>query len=121
MDFLIEIILFVIGFGFGIWYFGIVILPLFYGFPKALWGYFKKKLRLKASLIYLGIGIGWQIGLILIFALVETFIPITESGGFIFGSLVGFWFSVLFAIFRKETKKDMVIDFQEFTKKYEIK
>ncbi len=50
MSSLIEIILFIIGFLFSIWYFSTAILSLVYGFPKALLGYFRKELKFKASL-----------------------------------------------------------------------
>lgn len=123
MNILLEIILFVIGFLFGIWYFSTVVLSLVYGFPRSLIGYFKKELRLKIAFIYLAIFFGWQIGIIIFFTLIAILFPsffnlLYKSAGLSLGSLIGFWFSIFRAIFSEETRRDMTEDFSDFTKPY---
>lgn len=125
MNVFLNIIFLTLGFLFGIFYFSTIILSFFYGFPKALLGYFRKELRLKAVLHSLGIFLGWQIFIALIFILMAIFFPRifdfieTRSGALSFGSFMGFWYMAA-SLFRKNAREDLKLDYQEFIRPYKI-
>lgn len=121
--FILFLLLLWLGFFFGIFYFGVSAALLFYGFPKALIGFITGKLKFRASLYYLSIFIGWQLGIFVVFFIILVISPkalniIKENEALHIGSFLGFWFSVFKAIFSKSTRNDMADDYQEFTQPY---
>lgn len=125
---LTNIVLWIIGILFGIWYFSTPILTFFYGLPKALVGYFRKELKLKAALKCLAIFFGWNTLIIIFFVIIKLLFPnvskfLEEQGGnpFSFGFLIGLGLSVWVVIFSKQAREGIALDFQNFIKPYSTK
>ncbi len=123
MNLFINLLLFAIGYIIGTWYLSSVILPLIYGFPRSLIGYFKKEFGFKPALISLSFFIAWNLILIFIFILLTTFLPnildtVLGNSFFQIGSTAGFWFALLSIFFSKKARNDLDLDFQDFIKKY---
>lgn len=53
MSFVLELLGLMIGFQIGLWYTAMLVLPPFYGLPKAIRGYFRKELLLRAVVPYI--------------------------------------------------------------------
>lgn len=111
---LMEIILFVIGALFGAWWFSVIILPIFYGLPKAIMGTVNGQLRAKSILASLVAPLLWTFLFIVIAVILLKFIPrvayyLNGSTGFIFGQwfgIIGSLISAFSASGRKSLKED---------------
>jgi hypothetical protein len=112
----LEIFLFVTGFVLGLWYTTMLVLPLLYGVPKALIGYFRKTLYFKATLAFLVAPLLWTVFFFaaflgLAFFWNSAFELVRNSGGFNLGQALGTLMLVLNALFNKKTKADMKNEF----------
>jgi hypothetical protein len=123
MRIVLELLLFVTGFLAGLWYTTMLVLPLFYGVPKALAGYFRKNLYFKATLVYLITPFFWTV---LFFVILlgmavfwnSAFEYLRTSGGFNLGQTLGTLMLVVNALFNKKTRRDMKNEFDEFVLPY---
>ena len=123
MRVVLEIFLFIAGFVIGLWYTTMLVLPLFYGVPKALIGYFRKTLYFKATLAYLIAPLLWTVFFFiaflgLMFFWNSAFEYVLASGGFNFGQALGTLMLVVNVLFNKKTKTDMKNEFDEFVFPY---
>jgi len=117
-----EIVLFILGILFGAWWFTVIILPLFYGFPRTLWFTGKGVLRLKSSLHYFFIFFVWNIIFTTLIIVLWYFSPsivdyLYNSQGFTYGQMLG----VIGLLFRATTtggRKDLHDDFWAAMEKY---
>src|SRR6266436_4320161 len=96
---LLEIVLFVVGAGFGLLLFSVIVLPLFYGVPKSLYWIMRGKLKMKALFAYLVAPAIWTVLLVVVAVLLGTFWPganqyLYNSTGFFFGQ----WFGIIGAL-----------------------
>jgi hypothetical protein len=123
MKFLVELALFASGFFLGLWYATMLLLPVFYGIPKALLGYFRRQLSFKAVLFYLIAPFLWTVFLMLIilglaFFWNNAFEYVRTSGGFNLGQTLGTLMLVLNVLFDKKTRADMKNEFDRFVLPY---
>lgn len=112
---MLEFILLIIGILIGIWWYSVIILPLFYGIPKATYYISKGLLKKSAITFYLKSFILWT-GIFFAVALIlARFFPsvsnrLLESGGFAIGQFIGIGL-MMWRVFIKEGRKDLNIDF----------
>ena len=123
MTFIVELLLFVTGFLLGVWYTAMLVLPLFYGVPKALLAWFRKELHFRAVLAYLIAPFFWIVFFTAIFAGMRYFWRagfnyLHESGGFNFGDAVGSLTLIANALLSKKAHANMKIEFEEFVQPY---
>lgn len=123
MNFIVNLILFPIGFLIGIWYTSMLVLPIFYGIPKSLLGFFRGEIRFKATLMYLVAPVLWTLFFLVLFFLFATFWEtgfqnLRENGAFNWGHVLGSWFLILNAIFNSKSRSDMRADFEAFVRPY---
>lgn len=119
----LEIVLFVIGAGFSLLWFSVIVLPVFYGVPKSLYSIMRGRLRVKALFAYLVTPVIWTVLLVVVVLLLGTFWPranqyLYNSAGFFFGQ----WFGVIGALIRSITKagrQDLREDFSSATARYQ--
>jgi len=119
----LELLLFVTGFLFGVWYTAMLVLPLFYGVPKALFAWFRKELQFRAVLAYLIAPFFWIVFFTAILVGMRSFWRtgfnyLQESGGFNFGETLGILALIANALFSKKAKANMKIEFEEFVQPY---
>ncbi|MBL7141999.1 hypothetical protein ISS21_02870 [Patescibacteria group bacterium] len=112
---MIEILLLIIGFLLGVWWWSVIILPLFYGIPKSIYYIWKGLLKRTAANFYLKVLILWTIIFFVIaFALVRYFPNVSnilfESGGFAIGQLIGIIVSA-WRMLTKDGREDLSADF----------
>src|SRR3989338_11489885 len=110
-----SILLFPVGFLLGVWYTAMLILPLFYGIPRALAGYFRGQLRFKAVAAYLVAPISWTLFFMVAFFLMAYFWEsgfnyLRYNGGFNWGQTVGSLLLILNALFNRKSRMDMRAD-----------
>lgn len=112
---MVEFILLIIGVLLGIWWYSVIILPLFYGIPKSI--YYVRKGLLKKSVIsfylktfLLWVTIWFGVAFILAKYLPSLTNTLLESGGFGIGQLIGIGL-MIWRVFTKEGRKDLNIDF----------
>lgn len=123
MTILIEIILYTIALFLTLWWFTVIILPIFYGMPKVIYlSLAKKELEPKAIFIYLISPILWTIVFSIAAFLMVWFTPslvnqLYNSVGFFWGQWSGILFS-LYRAFSKKGRKDLKEDFDDFTSRY---
>lgn len=112
---MLGILLFFVGWALGFFIFGFIILPLFYGVPKAILWAAKGQLKKRAIWYYIRVFVFSNIFLLAI-ALLQTYlIPssrdvLYNSAGFFYGQWVGIGFSLLYALTRKG-RSDLDADF----------
>ena len=114
--------LFVIGAGFGLLCFSVIVLPVFYGVPKSLYWIIRGNLRIKALFVYLVTPAIWTATLVVVAVLLGMFWPsanqyLYNSAGFFFGQ----WFGVIGALIRsvaKSGRQDLREDFLSGTARY---
>ncbi len=112
---MLEFVLLIIGVFLGMWWYSVIILPLFYGIPKASYHISKGLLKKSAVTFYLKSFVLWTI-IFLTFALILIrFFPsvsgrLLESGGFAIGQYLGIGVMTL-RLFTKKGRKDLNIDF----------
>ena len=97
---MLEIVLLVVGVLLGIWWWSVIILPLFYGIPKAFYYVLKGLLRKSAILFYLSSFILWNLFFIVIAVILVMFFPqavntLRNSGTFGIGQIIGVAISVI--------------------------
>ena len=112
---MLEILLFMIGIALGIWWWSVIVLPLFYGIPKATYYVWKGVLRKSAITFYLTSFILWiVIFFVVSIILVKYFSNISrilmESGGFAIGQLIGIG-ACARRVFTKSGRQDLRADF----------
>ena len=120
---LLEIVLFMIGAGFGLLWFSVIVLPIFYGVPKSLYWIIRGKLRIKALFAYLVTPAIRTAILVLVAVLLGMFWPsanqyLYNSAGFFFGQ----WLGVIGVLIRSVTKsgrQDLREDFLSATARYQ--
>lgn len=122
---MIEILLYIIGILFGVLWFSVIILPIFYGIPRTIWFFGKGILRLKASTYYLKTFILWFVIFTLLIIFIQYLSPKTinylyNSAGFSYGQMTGI-FGSLFYAFTAKGRKDLSEDFWERMEKYSNK
>jgi hypothetical protein len=122
MNFL-EIVLFVIGTVLGLWWFSVIILPIFYGLPKLLYCILKGTLKGKALLPYLVSPVIWTVIFTGVAIILVRFMPkvsdyLYNSAGFYFGQ----WFGVIGGLIRSVSKSgrhDLREDFRSSMARYQ--
>lgn len=119
MDLLIDIGLFALGFVLGIFWFSVIVLPIFYGFPRALIWAGRGWLKWRASFTYLVVPIVWTATLFVVAYIIDYFFPdaaefLMKSAPFGWGQTAGILLSLVRAIFSRSTRADMSIDFLTF-------
>jgi hypothetical protein len=97
MTFVLELFLFVAGFLLGLWYTAMLVLPLFYGVPRAVFAWFRKELRFRAVLAYLIAPLLWTVFFTAILAGMRSFwyggfTYLQESGVSMLEMRLGPWF-----------------------------
>ena len=117
-----EIALFLLGILFGVWWFTVIILPLFYGFLRTLWFAGKGVLRLKSSLHYLYIFFVWNIIFTVLIIVLRYFSPsvvdyLYNSQEFLYGQMLGV-IGLLFRAMTASGRKDLHDDFWAAMEKY---
>lgn len=120
-----SILLFIMGFIFGIFWFAVIALPLVYGFPKSIWLVFQRQLRWSTPLKYLISPFVWSIAFTLIALAALTWAPnatatVADSAAFNLASLLAIGISILRCAFSAETRTDLRADFDAFTAPYRI-
>lgn len=123
MKTLLELVLFVLGFLLGLWYATMILLPLFYGIPKALVGYFRRRIALKVVFAFLVAPLLWTalfftafLGLAFLWN--SAFEYLLGSRGFDLGLVVGIFALVVNALFSKKSRADMKSEFDELVLPY---
>lgn len=123
MTVVVELLLFVTGFLFGVWYTAMLVLPLFYGVPKALFACFRKELPFKAVLAYLIAPFFWTVFFTAILVGMRSFWRVgfdylQESGGFNFGDALGSLTLITNALLSRKAQSNMKIEFEEFVQPF---
>jgi len=123
MAFVVELLLFVTGSLLGLWYTAVLVLPLFYGVPKALFAWFRKELQFRAVLAYLIAPFLWMVFLTAILAGMRSFWRtgfnyFQESGGFNFGDALGSLTLVTNALLSRKAQSNMKIEFEKFVQPF---
>jgi hypothetical protein len=123
MTFVFELLLFVTGFLLGLWYTSLLVLPLFYGVPKALFAWFRKELHFRAVLAYLIAASFWIVFFTAILVSMRSFWRggfnyLEESGGFNAGDALGCLVLIANALLSKDAKANMKSEFDEFVLPY---
>jgi hypothetical protein len=119
MSALLEIGLFFVGILLGILWFGVIVLPLFYGFPRALYWTLRRWANWRISLLYLLSPIGWTLGFAAVVLFMVPLLPefatyLANSSPFMNGQVFGFLLSVCRASFFKSARYDIARDFSNF-------
>ncbi|PKL72317.1 hypothetical protein CVV26_02015 [Candidatus Kuenenbacteria bacterium HGW-Kuenenbacteria-1] len=112
---MLEFILLIVGVFIGIWWYSVIILPLFYGIPKATYCISKGLLKKSAATFYLKSFILWTIIFFAVALILTRLLPsvsgkLLESGEFAIGQLIGIGL-MMWRVFTKEGRKDLNIDF----------
>lgn len=112
---MIEFLLLIVGILLGIWWWSVIILPLFYGIPKATYYVTKGLLKKSAAIFYLKSFTLWMIIWFAVAFILVKYSPnvagrLLESGGFAAGQLIGIGMSA-WRVFTKDGRKDLNIDF----------
>ena len=123
MTVVVELLLFVTGFLLGLWFTAMLVLPLFYGVPKALCACFRNELPFRAVLAYLIAPVVWTVFFTAILAGVRSFWRVgfdylQESGGFNCGDSLGSLALIANALLSRRAQANMKIEFEEFVQPY---
>jgi len=123
MSMIIDGLLFLAGLFVGILWFSTVILPLFYGIPRATWWFLRGRVRWRAILGYIIVGGMWFLAFFGIFLFLYLLLPnvyryIYTNSAFNVGELIGFGASLLRAVGVRSARKDLNLDFFSFVKRY---
>jgi hypothetical protein len=123
LEFLTTAGLFVVGFGFGIVWFSFIVLPIFYGLPRAILWCARGWARWTSILAYLVSPILWTIVFFAIVFAIVRFSPRTadflgSDPAFSLGQMVGIGISVLRSLFSRSTHVDMDLDFRDFMRRF---
>lgn len=106
-----EIILFIIGLLLGLWGFSVLILPIAYGLPRAIFWTSRGLLKKQSILSYLITPIIWTVVFIGLFIALNKFAPnlsnhLSKSSGFRYGIIIGV-VPMIFRAFSKSGRKDL--------------
>ncbi|MBI3452317.1 MAG: hypothetical protein HY057_05690 [Rhodospirillales bacterium] len=123
MSTVIDIGLLFAGLLFGVLWFSFVLLPVFYGIPRATWWALRGRVRWRAILLYLIAPIIW---LLVIFGaefLLHRFLPdifwhLNSSAAFNWGWLIGIGICVIRVIGGRSARDDLNHDFFRFVGRY---
>lgn len=112
---MLEFLLLIVGILFGIWWWSVIILPLFYGIPKATYYVWKGLLKKSAIAFYLKSFLLWSVIWISASFVMAKYSPalvdrLLASAGFGFGQLIGIAISA-WRVFTKDGRKDLNADF----------
>ncbi len=112
MEIITSIIIFIFYIIIGILSAAGIVLPIFYGIPKALMEFFQGKLHFKAVLKYLIPPMIWIfilgiISFLLVFYANSFAYYLLNSDAFLWGGFIGFWGLIVKAIFSSSMKRDM--------------
>jgi hypothetical protein len=123
MTLVLELVLFVAGFLLGLWYTAMLVLPLFYGVPMALFAWFRKELRFRAVLVYLIAPLFWMVFFTAILVGMRSFWHggfnyLQESGCFNAGDALGSVVLIANALLSKKAKANLKREFDEFVLPY---
>lgn len=122
-NFIIEVLLFLIALSFTIWWFNLIIVPIFYYIPKAMYlSLVKRELKAKVILMYLISPVAWIITFTVIYLILVYFIPplkiLVDGIGYSIGQLVAIFLSLYIAICTKEGRKDLKNGFEDSISSY---
>jgi hypothetical protein len=127
LTFLIESFIFVASATVSAFATGSIMLPIFYGIPKAFAGFIRRKLYFKAVLMYLLAPITWILGLLILSVLMASLLPsiynylLQYSTGFYLGNLLGFWGVILKSLLSKKSRTDNKAEYDRFVERYRVK
>ena len=112
---MIEFLLLIIGILFGIWWWNVIILPLFYGIPKATYYVWKGLLKKSAIVFYLKSFLLWNViwigaSFVMVKYSPELVNRLLDSAGFGLGQFIGIVMSA-WRVFTKDGRKDLNADF----------
>lgn len=115
MDVLLEMVLFVIGGAFCVWWFNVIILPIFYGLPKSLYWTAKGVLKARSALLYLKTFLLWSTLFIFSALILINFFPkavkyLYNSWGFYLGQ----WFGIIVSMIKAFSKSGRKILQEDF-------
>jgi hypothetical protein len=116
MTFAVEFCLLVAGFLLGVWFTSMLVVPLFYGAPRAFIGIFRKQLEPKAIVPHIVAPVIWAALLFSCELGLAHFWPwafeyLRTSGGFNFGQAVGTVWTIARILFSSKTRVDMRDEF----------
>lgn len=122
MNTLIQIVIFIVAAGLGVWWFSVIILPIFYGLPKAIFWVIKGELKASSVLVYIGTFLLWMFIFTLVAFLLIKFFPakadyVYKSNAFFFGQWVGVIISVIKTL-SKSGREDLNQDFWDAMKRH---
>jgi hypothetical protein len=123
MTFVLELLALMTGFLIGLWYTSMLVLPLFYGLPKAILGYFRRELLLTAVVPYIVAPVAWTLFFTLVVFSMAIFWErgfrfILESGSFNAGQALGSAFLVAKVILSRKTRAGLKAEFDGFVLPY---
>jgi hypothetical protein len=118
----VEILIFIVGSAFGVLWFGVIILPIFYGLSRSLYLIARNTLKAKAVLFYLGTLVFWTAIFTGIAFVLAVFLPsvanyLYNSPGFYYGQWLGVIGSLIRA-FSKPGREHLRDDFGAAMAKY---
>jgi TPR repeat protein len=100
--------------------FTVVALPLFYGIPKSIIEYSRRRISIKPVFLYLATFLfGYAVFLIAFILLSyfpSAFDTVSQGAGFNIGSMIGFWLLALRAIFSRSARQAMRADYDAFVR-----
>jgi len=123
MKFIFEIFVFFVTLPATVWWFTVIILPLFYGIPKSLYLVLvKKEGTFKVPCMYFYGFLKWNIIYFLLFYVLISFFPdifyyLKESFTFYMAQFIAVIYCVG-SLFSKKQRDDMEIDFNIFVEKH---
>jgi len=123
MTFAVELCLLVAGFLLGVWFTSMLVVPLFYGAPRALIGIFRRNLELRAIVPHIVAPVIWTVFLCL-FVLALTYFwnwafeYLRTSGGFNFGQAMGTVWAIAQILLSSKTRADMRGEFDNSVAPY---
>jgi hypothetical protein len=123
MTFAVEFCLLVAGFLLGIWFTSMLVVPLFYGAPRALIGIFRRTLEPKAIVPHIVAPMIWtgflclcMLGLAYFWD--RAFEYLRTSGGFNFGQALGTVWVIAHILFSSKTRADLRVEFDNSVAPY---
>jgi hypothetical protein len=123
LEFLATAGLFVVGIALGIVWFSVIVLPIFYGLPRAILWCARGWTRWSSTLAYMVSPILWTIVFFaIVFAIVrlspKTAAFLSNDPAFSLGQMIGIGISILRSLFSRSTHADLDIDFQRFMTRF---
>jgi hypothetical protein len=105
------VLLFVVGFALGFLWFSVVLLPLFYGLPRSIYGILKGQLRKPAVTTYILGPVIWSIVFVFAAVVVDRFFPgVVAENSVLYGQWAGILL-LLIRCFTKDGRRDLREDF----------